>query len=220
MEAAVVVFPGSNCDRDTAVALERVTGKKPRMIWHADTGLPKLDLIVLPGGFSYGDYLRTGAMAAHSPVMREVVTLAGKGVHVLGICNGFQILCETRLLPGALLRNDSLKFICRTVTLSVENNESSYTRLYRKGQTVRIPIAHGEGNYFAGPEVLKRLEGNGQVVFRYMDNPNGSARDIAGIVNERGNVLGMMPHPERAAEPLHGSTDGSKIFASLMEFLS
>ncbi|MDD5586644.1 MAG: phosphoribosylformylglycinamidine synthase subunit PurQ [Alphaproteobacteria bacterium] len=220
MEAAVIIFPGSNCDRDTAVALERATGKKPRLIWHADTELPKLDLIVLPGGFSYGDYLRTGAMAAHSPIMREVIAQAKKGVHVLGICNGFQILCETQLLPGVLLRNVSLKFICRTVTLRVESNDNNYTRLYRKGQELRIPIAHGEGNYFAEPETLKRIEDKGQVVFRYLGNPNGAAHDIAGLVNEAGNVLGMMPHPERVAEELHGGTDGAAMFESLVKGLA
>ncbi|NTU76861.1 MAG: phosphoribosylformylglycinamidine synthase subunit PurQ [Alphaproteobacteria bacterium] len=219
MDAAVVVFPGSNCDRDAAVALERAMGKKPHMVWHTDTSLPKVDLIVLPGGFSYGDYLRTGAMAAQSPVMRAVVAEAKKGVHVLGICNGFQILCETELLPGVLLRNVSLKFICRSVRLKVENAATNYTRLYQKGQELRIPIAHGEGNYFAEPETLKRLEDNGQVAFRYLENPNGAARDIAGIVNEKGNVLGMMPHPERAAEELHGSTDGATLFESLVKGL-
>lgn len=215
MESAVIVFPGSNCDRDTAVALERTTGKKPKMIWHADTELPKLDLIVLPGGFSYGDYMRTGAMAAHSPVMREVIARAKKGVHVMGICNGFQILCETQLLPGVLLRNKSLKFICKTVNLRVENNDNPFTRLYQKGQEVRIPIAHGEGSYFAEPETLKRLEDKGHVVFRYLQNPNGAAHDIAGIVNETGNVLGMMPHPERVAEALTGGTDGAAVFEGL-----
>ncbi len=216
MEAAVVVFPGSNCDRDTAVALERATGKKPKMIWHADTELPKLDLIVLPGGFSYGDYLRTGAMAAHSPVMREVIAQAKKGVHVMGICNGFQILCETQLLPGILLRNKSLKFICKSVKLKVENNDNNFARLYQKGQELRIPIAHGEGNFFAEPETLKKIEDNGQVVFRYLQNPNGAAHDIAGITNEKGNVLGMMPHPERVSEDLHGCTDGAAVFESLV----
>ena len=219
MEAAVVVFPGSNCDRDAAIALERATGKKPKMIWHADTELPKLDLIVLPGGFSYGDYLRTGAMAAHSPVMREVIAQAKKGVHVMGICNGFQILCETQLLPGVLLRNKSLKFICKTVGLKVENNDNNFARLYQKGQELRIPIAHGEGNFFAEPETLKKIEDNGQVVFRYLQSPNGAAHDIAGIVNEKGNVLGMMPHPERVSEDLHGCTDGAAVFESLVKGL-
>lgn len=219
METAVVVFPGSNCDRDTAVALERFTGKKPKMIWHADTSLPKLDLIVLPGGFSYGDYLRTGAMAAHSPVMREVIAYAKKGGYLLGICNGFQVLCETQLLPGVLLRNKSLKFICKSVRLRVENNDNNFTRTYQKGQEVHIPIAHGEGNYFAEPETLKKLEDNGQVVFRYLDNPNGAAHDIAGIMNEKRNVLGMMPHPERVSDALLGGTDGAGVFESLVKGL-
>jgi len=219
MKAAVVVFPGSNCDRDTAVALEQALGKKPHMIWHADTELPKLDLIVLPGGFSYGDYLRTGAMAAHSPVMREVVAQAQKGVYVLGICNGFQILCESRLLPGVLLRNNSLKFICRPMTMRVESNDNNFLRQYKVGQEITMPIAHGEGNYFAEPETLKRLEDNGQAVLRYKENPNGSAHDIAGIINDKGNVLGLMPHPERAAESLHGCSDGAAMFKSLVKNL-
>ena len=220
MQTAVIVFPGSNCDRDAATALEQATGKSPRMIWHADTELPKLDLIVLPGGFSYGDYLRTGAMAAHSPIMREVVAQANKGTRVLGICNGFQVLCETQLLPGILLRNTSLKFVCRDVGLKVETNDNDFTRLYQKGQEIRIPVAHGDGNYFAEPDTLKRLEDKGQVAFRYLQNPNGAAHDIAGLFNERGNVLGMMPHPERASEPLHSSTDGATIFASVVKALA
>jgi len=217
MKAAVVVFPGSNCDRDAARALEMATGQKPHMIWHADTEMPDLDLIVLPGGFSYGDYLRTGAMAAHSPVMREVIARANKGVRVIGICNGFQILCESGLVPGVLLRNISLKFVCKQVRLKVENNATDFTSLYEKGQTVTIPVAHGEGNYFAEADTIKKIEGNGQVVFRYIDNPNGSMNDIAGIINEKGNVLGMMPHPERVNEPLHGCTDGAAMFASLLK---
>lgn len=221
MKAAVVVFPGSNCDRDAARVLKGVTGQAPRMIWHADTDLPEeLDLIVLPGGFSYGDYLRTGAMAAHSPVMREVIAKAGQGVKVIGICNGFQILCESGLLPGVLLRNVSLKFVCRPVRLKVENNQTSFTSRYQGGQTVTIPVAHGEGNYFAEPETIKALEGNGRVVFRYIDNPNGSLNDIAGIMNEKGNVLGMMPHPERVAEPIHGCTDGVAVFESLLKSIA
>lgn len=220
MEAAVIVFPGSNCDRDAAVALSRATGKKTHLVWHADTTLPKVDLIVLPGGFSYGDYLRTGAMAAHAPIMREIKARAAQGVRVMGICNGFQILCETQLLPGVLLRNTSLKFICKSVPLRVERTDTDFTRLYQKGQEIHIPIAHGEGNYFAEPDTLKRIEDNGQVVLRYADNPNGSAHDIAGLVNERGNVFGLMPHPERADEPLHGSTDGSAVFASLIQALA
>lgn len=219
MRAAVVVFPGSNCDRDAAKALHRATGQKPLMLWHADTTFPEVDLIVLPGGFSYGDYLRTGAMAAHSPIMREVVARANKGVRVLGICNGFQILCEAGLLPGVLLRNESLKFVCRPVRLKVENNDTDFTRLYAKDQEIVIPVAHGEGNYFAQPEVVARLEGEGRVALRYIDNPNGSINDIAGIVNEKGNVLGMMPHPERVAEPLHGGVDGAAMFASLEKFV-
>lgn len=217
MRSAVVVFPGSNCDRDAASALARTTGKEPVMLWHADTEIPEVDLIVLPGGFSYGDYLRTGAMAARAPVMREVIAKAAKGVHVLGICNGFQILCESGLLPGVLLRNERLKFICRSVDLKVENTNTVFTRLYEKGRTISMPIAHGEGNYFAAPEEIERIEGNGQVVFRYEDNPNGSLNDIAGLVNKQGNVLGLMPHPERAAEPLHGSRDGATMFVSLFK---
>ena len=216
MKTAVIVFPGSNCDRDAATALERATGAKPLMVWHADSSLPKVDLIVLPGGFSYGDYLRTGAMAAHAPIMREVIAQAGQGTRVLGICNGFQILCETQLLPGVLLRNASLKFVCREVALKVENNDNAFTRLYKKDQEIRIPVAHGDGNYFAEADVLKRIEDKGQVAFRYTQNPNGAARDIAGLFNEKGNVLGMMPHPERAAEPLHGSTDGATLFDSVV----
>lgn len=220
MEAAVIVFPGSNCDRDSAVALERATGKKPRMIWHADTSLPKLDLIILPGGFSYGDYLRTGAMAAHSPIMREVIERANKGVRVLGICNGFQILCETHLLPGILLKNKTLKFICKEVELRVEQTDNDFMREYEKGQTLRIPIAHGEGNFFAEQDTLKRIEDSGQVMLRYSDNPNGSAHDIAGITNEKGNVFGLMPHPERACEKIHGSLDGVAMFDSVVRALS
>jgi len=217
MKAAVVVFPGSNCDRDAARALELATGQKPHMIWHADTELPDLDLIVLPGGFSSGYYLRTGAMAAHSPVMREVVARAQKGVRVIGICNGFQILCESGLVPGVLLRNISLKFVCKQVRLKVENNTTEFTSLYEKGQTVTIPVAHGEGNYFAEPDTIKKIEDNGRVVFRYIDNPNGSMNDIAGLINDKGNVLGMMPHPERVCEAIHGCTDGAAVFASLLK---
>ncbi len=217
MRAAVIVFPGSNCDRDSQRALKNITGQEPEMIWHADTNLPDLDLIVLPGGFSYGDYLRTGAMAAHSPVMREVVKKAEQGVKVIGICNGFQVLCESGLLPGVLIRNKSLKFICRSEKLIVENNETAFTTSYDKGQEINIPIAHGEGNYAAEADTVQKLEDNGQVVFRYTNNPNGSINDIAGIVNAQGNVLGMMPHPERVVEPLHGSTDGYGVFESLVK---
>ena len=226
MQAAVIVFPGSNCDRDVAVALRSVLGHPPHMVWHHDAELPAVDLIVVPGGFSYGDYLRSGAMAAHAPIMRAVVARAKAGVRVLGICNGFQILTEAHLLPGALMRNAGLKFVCRTVGLKVERNDSSFTRRYGQGQIVRMPIAHADGNYVADAETLRRLEDNGQIAFRYVDaagtataaaNPNGSAHNIAGLFNESRTVLGLMPHPERAAEPLHGNTDGKALFDSLVE---
>jgi phosphoribosylformylglycinamidine synthase I len=217
MQSAIVVFPGSNREGDAAMALERATGHKPYIVWHADSTLPKVDLIVLPGGFSYGDYLRTGAMAAFSPIMNEIKARAAQGVRVWGICNGFQILCESGLLPGILLRNKSLKFICKRVTLSVENTDSDYTRLCQKGQNLNVIVAHGDGNYFADADTVKRLEGEGQVAFRYRDNPNGSINDIAGIFNKEKNVLGMMPHPENAVEPLHGSTDGKYLFDSVVK---
>jgi phosphoribosylformylglycinamidine synthase len=220
MQSAIIVFPGTNRERDAIMALERATGRKPHIVWHADKTLPKVDLIVLPGGFSYGDYLRTGAMAAHAPIMQEVKTRAAQGVRVWGICNGFQILCESGLLPGVLLRNKNLKFICKSVTLSVENTESDFTRLCRKGQDLRAIVAHGDGNYFAETETLKALEGNGQVAFRYRENPNGSLNDIAGIFNKERNVLGMMPHPEDAVEELHGSTDGKLMFDSVAQALA
>ena len=223
MKAAVIVFPASNCDRDVAMALERSTGKPPLMAWHADASLPeRLDLIVLPGGFSYGDYLRCGAMAAHSPIMREVIARAKAGTPVLGICNGFQILCETGLLPGVLMRNASLKFVSRSVAMTVEGANTMFTARYTPGQTVRIPVAHGDGNYFADTATLDRLEGEEQIAFRYVegDNPNGAARNIAGIFNERRTIMGMMPHPERVSEPLHGGTDGKAIFDSLVSALS
>ncbi len=219
-QAAIIVFPGSNREKDAAMALERATGKKPLKVWHGDSDLPKTDLIVIPGGFSYGDYLRTGAMAAHSPVMREVIARAKKGVRVLGICNGFQILCETELLPGILLRNASLKFVCRPVTLKVENAESDFTRAYKPGQEIMVIVAHGDGNYFADPDTLKQLEDERRVAFRYCDNPNGSIRDIAGIFNKQKNVLGLMPHPEDAVEPMQGSTDGAGLFASLAQAMA
>jgi len=219
MQSAIVVFPGSNRERDASLALERATGRKPHIVWHADKTLPKVDLIVLPGGFSYGDYLRTGAMAAHAPIMQEIKARAAQGVRVWGICNGFQILCESGLLPGILLRNKSLKFICKPVTLSVENTDSDFTRLCKKGQDLRVIIAHGDGNYFAETETLKQIEANGQVAFRYRDNPNGSINDIAGIFNKERNVLGMMPHPEDAVEELQGSTDGKFLFDSVVQAL-
>ena len=229
MQAAVITFPGSNCDRDAAVALEAVTGRAPAMIWHRDTELPKLDLVVVPGGFTYGDYLRVGAMAAHSPIMREVVALAQKGVAVFGICNGFQILAETGLLPGTLMRNADRNFVCRDVHLRVESSDSIYTRKYNAGFVARIPVAHGEGNYYADQETLDRIEGEGQVAFRYVDtygaetkgaNPNGSQRNIAGIFDKSRRILGMMPHPERLADEKVGGTDGRAMFESLLEALS
>jgi phosphoribosylformylglycinamidine synthase len=222
MKSAVVVFPASNCDRDVAVALEQLTGVKPHMVWHGESQLPDVDLIVLPGGFSYGDYLRCGAMAAQSRIMRDVKDKADKGVAVAGICNGFQILTEAHLLPGALMRNADLKFVCRPVELVIEESQSAFTRAYSKGQRVRFPVAHGEGNYFADEATLDRLEGENRVAFRYAegDNPNGSARNIAGILNEKRNVIGLMPHPERACDPLLGSMSGIGFFKSLIESLT
>ncbi|GAB4530958.1 MAG: phosphoribosylformylglycinamidine synthase subunit PurQ [Amphiplicatus sp.] len=217
MKPCVIVFPASNCDRDAAVALEQATGRAPHMVWHGESDLPDTDFIVLPGGFSYGDYLRAGAMAARSPIMRAVVDKARGGTPVLGICNGFQILCEAGLLPGALLRNAGLDFVCRTVTLRVENSQSLFASGFARGQYVNFPVAHHDGNYFADAETLDRLEGEGRVAFRYVDNPNGSARDIAGVLNETGNVLGMMPHPERAVSPLLGGVDGAAFFRGLLE---
>ena len=220
MKSAVIVFPASNCDRDAAVALEEMTGQKAKMVWHQETTLPEVDLVVLPGGFSYGDYLRCGAMANQSAVMKAVKAHAAKGGAVLGICNGFQVLTESGLLPGALMRNAGLKFVCKPVALKVEETQNLFTRKYANGQTVTFPIAHGEGNYYADEETLNRLEGEGRVVFRYQDNPNGSARNIAGIMNEKRNVLGLMPHPERVVDPLNGGTDGRAMFESLIETLS
>ncbi len=220
MKTSIIVFPAANCDRDAAVALEQATGKAPSMVWHGDADLPATDLIVLPGGFSYGDYLRSGAMAARSPIMRAVIEKAKAGTPVIGICNGFQILTETGLLPGALMRNADLNFACRTVTLRVENNQSMFSSGFEKGQTVDFPVAHHDGNYFADAETLDRLETEGRIVFRYVDNPNGSARNIAGIVNDAGNVLGMMPHPERVISPLLGGVDGALFFKSLIEAAS
>jgi phosphoribosylformylglycinamidine synthase len=220
VKSAVIVFPGSNCDRDMAVALEQVSGERPAMVWHRETDLPEgLDLIAIPGGFSYGDYLRSGAMAARSPVMRAVTEAAGRGVAVLGVCNGFQILTEAGLLPGALMRNANLHFICRDVPLKVETSGTAFTGRYEAGEDIVIPVGHHDGNYQADSETLDRLEGEGRVAFRYGDACNGSARDIAGIVSEAGNVLGMMPHPERAAEPAHGRTDGRRLFEGLVERL-
>ena len=220
MKSAVIVFPASNCDRDAATALKDITGKTPAMVWHQDSELPEVGLVVLPGGFAYGDYLRCGAMAAQSQVMKAIKAHAEKGGAVLGICNGFQVLTEAGLLPGALMRNAGLKFVCKPVTLSVEETQSAFTRKYEKGQSVTFPVAHGEGNYYADGDTLDRLEGEGRVMFRYQDNPNGSARDIAGILNPKRNVLGLMPHPERVVDPTTGGTDGRALFQSLIEALS
>ena len=228
MKASVIVFPGSNCDRDAAVALQAVTGAPPTMVWHGDRELPASDLIVLPGGFSYGDYLRSGAMAAHSPVMREVVKQARAGTPVLGICNGFQVLTESGLLPGILMRNATLRFVCKDVLLKVERTDTLFARGYEAGEVIRIPVAHKDGCYFADDATLDRLEGEDRVAFRYCEasgaitdaaNPNGSCRNIAGIYNETGTVLGMMPHPERLIEPAQSGTDGAKMFAALVETL-
>lgn len=230
MKAAVIVFPGSNCDRDLAVALEKSSGKAPAMIWHRESQLPDhLDLVAIPGGFSYGDYLRCGAMAAQSPVMREVKRLAARGTRVLGICNGFQILTEAGLLPGALMRNRNLAFICRDVFLRTENNQSPFTGRYTSAQVIRIPVAHHDGNFFTDDQTLARIEDNGQVAFRYCTadgvvderaNINGSRNNIAGILNESKTVLGMMPHPERLADEKLGGVDGKPLFDSLVETLS
>jgi len=229
MNASVIVFPGSNCDRDVARVLQAAMGRAPRMVWHGETELPPSDLIVLPGGFSYGDYLRAGAMAAHSPIMRAVVEQARAGVPVLGICNGFQILTETGLLPGALMRNATLNFICRDVHLRVERADTLFTGGYQLGQIVRFPVAHHDGNYFADPDTLRMLRGDGRIVFRYCEtegnitseaNPNGSQDNIAGICSADGRILGLMPHPERLADAALGGTDGIPIFRALAETLS
>jgi phosphoribosylformylglycinamidine synthase len=218
MKSAVIVFPGSNCDRDLAVALELVTGSKPAMVWHRENELPDgTDFIGIPGGFSYGDYLRSGAMAARSPIMGAVKDAAARGVPVIGICNGFQVLTEAGLLPGALMRNAALSFVCRPVVLRVENSQSLFTSQYEAGETITIPVAHHDGNYQADEATLNRLEGEGRVAFRYLDQCNGSARNIAGILNDEGNVLGLMPHPERVVEPAHGGIDGRRLFEGLLE---
>ncbi len=218
MKSAVIVFPGSNCDRDAARALTRLSGQPTSMVWHKDTALPEgVDVVVLPGGFSYGDYLRSGAMSARSPIMRAVAAHAERGGLVLGICNGFQVLAEAGLLPGALLKNAGQRFVCRDVPLAVANGNTAFTRAYRETRETMIPVAHGDGRYYADEDTLDRIESEGRVVFRYLANPNGSARDIAGIVNERGNVLGMMPHPERVSDPSLGRLGGAAVFQSLME---
>ncbi len=229
MKAAVIVFPGSNCDRDVQVALRQATGGEPLMVWHKDADFDPVDLIVLPGGFSYGDYLRCGAMAAHSPVMRELVARAGRGVPLLGICNGFQMLTETGLLPGALLRNATLKFVCRDVRLRVETSQTLFTSRYEAGQVIRIPVAHGDGNYFTDGDTLSRLYDRDQIAFRYSHefgepseaaNPNGALHNIAGVYNESKTILGLMPHPERLADPALGGSDGALMFQGLVEALS
>jgi phosphoribosylformylglycinamidine synthase len=224
MKSAVIVFPGSNCDRDAQTVLA-ATGLKPVMVWHGDTQLPDVDLVMVPGGFSYGDYLRSGAVAAKSPIMREVIAHANKGRFVLGVCNGFQVLTEAGLLDGVLLRNQKLKFICKEVQLRVENTSTAFTSKYTKGQVITVPVAHHDGNYFASEQILASLQDNEQIIFRYCDdkgevtaesNPNGSLLNIAGICNAGRNVLGMMPHPERCAEMLLGGIDGAGVFESLL----
>ena len=225
MKSAVIVFPGTNRERDVADVLADISGHPTQMVWHGDSAVPKTDLIVLPGGFSFGDYLRTGAMAAHSPIMRDVVAKAKAGTPVLGICNGFQILCEAGLLPGVLMRNASLKFICKDVWLKCENNQTHFTTRYARGEVARMICAHGDGNYFADTATLDRLDGEGRVVFRYCDtqgrvtaeaNANGAQRNIAGIANASGRIVGLMPHPENAAEAALGSTDGRRMFESAL----
>jgi len=220
MKSAVITFPGSNCDRDMASALELVSGTKPVMLWHRETEIPAgIDLIAVPGGFSYGDYLRSGAMASRSPVMAAVKAAADRGAYVLGVCNGFQVLTESGLLPGALMRNAGIHFVCRDVKLTVENDQSAFTSLYKKGEEVVFPVAHHDGNFFADDATLDRIEGEGRVAFRYAEQVNGSARNIAGILSDKGNVLGMMPHPERAVEDAHGNSDGVRMFKGLVEGL-
>ncbi len=221
MKTCVILFPGSNRDRDMITALSKISGSAPDLVWHTDTTIPASDLIVIPGGFSYGDYLRSGAIAARSPVMEEIRKAADKGAHVLGVCNGFQILTEAQLLPGALMRNAGLRFVCKTVMLEVANAQSVFTRNYTSGQIIPCPVAHHDGNYFAEEDTLKSIEDNGQVVFRYAEgtNPNGSLHDIAGVINEKGNVLGMMPHPENLIEADHGGQSGRGLFESVLNIL-
>lgn len=222
MKSAVVQLPGLNRDRDMIAALTKISGHAPVTIWQTETEIQDVDLIVIPGGFSYGDYLRCGAIAARMPVMQAIKEKAEQGVKVIGVCNGFQILVEAGMLPGALMRNTSLKFVCKEIKLEVVNADTDFTRAYAKGQIIRCPVAHHDGNYFADAETLKTIEGNGQVVFRYADgtNPNGSMNDIAGVINAQGNVLGMMPHPENLIEAAHGGNDGRGIFASALDVIA
>lgn len=229
MKSAVIVFPASNCDRDIIVALEKITGRKPHIIWHQEGEIPNVDLIALPGGFSFGDYLRCGAMAARSPVTQQVIDHARRGGNVIGICNGFQVLTETGLLPGALMRNESLKFVCKDITLRVENTDTPYTNAYRPGQLITVPVAHHDGNYFADDDTLMQLEDEDRIAFRYVDeageataaaNPNGSRHNIAGILSKNKNILGMMPHPERLIDPAQGGTDGIGFFESMINTLN
>lgn len=228
MKAAIIVFPGSNCDRDIAVSFRNVAKIEPKMVWHKETHIPDCNIIIVPGGFSFGDYLRCGSIAANSPIMREVIKKSKEGFPIIGICNGFQILTETRLLPGTLIRNNCLSFICKTTKLSVVNNRTYFSQKYFESQIIDIPIAHNEGNYFANDEIIKELEDNNQIAFKYCDedgnfsndaNPNGSLKNIAGIINKKGNVLGMMPHPERATNKLSRLNDGEKFFISIAETL-
>jgi len=220
MKFGVVIFPGSNCDHDCYYAIKTVTGKPVEFIWHQDTSVKGFDAVILPGGFAYGDYLRTGALAKFSPVMQAVRDFADRGGLVIGICNGFQILTEAGMLPGALMRNSNMKYICKFLQIRTETTDTPFTNQLKKGQILNVPIGHGEGNYFADEDTLKELEGNGQVAFRYLENPNGSIHDIAGIVNNKRNVLGMMPHPDRSSEQILGSTDGKLIFESMVNALA
>jgi phosphoribosylformylglycinamidine synthase subunit PurQ / glutaminase len=221
MKSAIIIFPGSNRDRDMIAAVRAVSGSEPTLVWHQDNSLPKTEIIIVPGGFSYGDYLRAGAIAARSPIMAEVAKAARAGVRVLGVCNGFQILTELGLLPGTLMRNASLKFVCKSVKLEITNNQTPFTSRYQKGQIISCPVAHHDGNYFAAPDTLAMIEDNDQVAFRYAQgtNPNGSINDIAGVLNAQKNVLGLMPHPENLIEPAHGGTDGRALFEGLLEMV-
>ena len=217
----IVLFPGSNRDRDMIAAISKISGTPPELAWHTDTSLPESDLVIIPGGFSHGDYLRSGAIAARAPVMKAVAEAAEKGVRILGVCNGFQTLTEAGLLPGALMRNARLTFVCKEVKLEVANNDNPFTMGYQQGEVIRCPVAHHDGNYFADEKTLKQLENNGQVAFRYAEgtNPNGSINDIAGIFNRRGTILGMMPHPENLIEPAHGGEDGRRLFEGALNML-